>query len=147
MVPRNAHDAGRLGDWIAAIRRLHRQDRLPAAVVSKLDALDMQWSVDVLEAKWHSNFHTAREFREIHSGGVSAPTCDLNVALPADFDGGEEHRADWIEAARWLQRQRYLFETEKLTDYRVWALKKVLGKGKKKLFSPPMQLFSLLFCF
>ena len=128
IVPGNAHDAPQLGAWAAAIRRQHRKGTLPSWAVTKLEELDMQWKVDVLDAKWHSNFHAAREFKEFHGG----EGCDLDETLPPDYkvDGfeGEEAKADWIEAARWLDRQRDLYAGEKLTDHRVWMLKKVLGK-------------------
>ena len=141
IVPRNAHDAGLLGDWVAAIRRLHRRGTLPTWALEKLNELDMDWKVDVLTAKWHANFHSTREFKEAHGGDA----CDLDEALPPDWgkiktegdgekesEGSEESvRADWVEAARWLERQRELFVTEKLTDYRVWVLKRLLGKENK----------------
>lgn len=126
IVPRNAYDAGPLGDWMAAIRRLHRRGTLPPWAISKLEELDIQWAVDGLDAKWHSNFHAAREFKEVHGGDA----CDLDTALLPDYSGeeGKDVKADWIEAARWLDRQRDLYAGEKLTDYRVWVLKRVLGK-------------------
>jgi hypothetical protein len=104
----------------------------------------MTWKVDVLTAKWHANFHATREFKGVHGG----EKCDLDSALPPAWgakkrekcadedetgssravdDSGEVVRADWVEAARWLERQRELFMKEKLTDYRVWALKRILG--------------------
>jgi Helicase associated domain len=152
IVPRNAHDAGDLGEWVAQIRRLHRRGTLPSWAIEKLNDLDMSWKVDVLTAKWHANFHTTREFKEVHGG----ENCDLDTALPPDWgtvkkkkdgggdgEGGEEAevavseeeravRADFVEAARWLERQRELFIGEKLTDYRVWVLKRLLGKMKQQ---------------
>jgi len=154
IVPRNAYDAGDLGDWVAAIRRLHRRGTLPPWAIDKFNELDMTWKVDVLTAKWHANFHTTREFKEVHGG----EECDLDIALPPDWgtkkkencaaDGGEIEgsrvvedseevvRADWVEAARWLGRQRELFRKEKLTDYRVWALKRVLGNQEENSILP-----------
>jgi hypothetical protein len=155
IVPRNAHDAGDLGDWVAAIRRLHRKDTLPFWAIEKLNELDMNWKVDVLTAKWHANFHTTREFKEVHGGDE----CDLDTALPADYgsrrkkkkddkEGQDQEevesieenvvvaRADFIEAARWLERQRELFLKEKLTDYRVWALKRLLEIRLRREYAP-----------
>ena len=44
-----------------------------------LDAVGMLWEVDALTAKWHANFHTARQFRE-EKGGAA---CDLDAVLHA----------------------------------------------------------------
>ncbi len=141
------------------------------SAIKKLNELDMSWKVDVLTAKWHANFHTTREFKEVHGGDA----CDLDTALPPDWgtissekkkkkkngggDGGEEQvepdggskeevvgRADWVEAARWLERQRELFQGEKLIDYRVWVLKKLLGKKMEKDESGKLFFFVKLYC-
>ncbi|KAG7668867.1 hypothetical protein Ndes2526B_g00575 [Nannochloris sp. 'desiccata'] len=155
IVPRNAHDAGDLGDWVASIRRLHRRGSLPTWAIERLNELDMTWKVDVLTAKWHANFHATREFKEVHGG----EKCDLDTALPPDWgtkkkknsvdheqgttesssvvsDSEEVVRADWVEAARWLERQRELFTKEKLTDYRVWVLKRLLGIRLRREYAP-----------
>ena len=134
IVPRSAHDGAELAEWVAAVRRLHRRGSLPAAAVARLDVLGMLWDVDVVTAKWHANFHVAREFKEAHGGAA----CDLNAALPADYThpsgSGSGGRADWVEAARWVARQRELYAGQKLTDLRLRLLKDVLGELLLLLF-------------
>ena len=91
----------------------------------------LEKNVDVVTAKWHANFHAARSFREAHGGA----SCNLNTEFPPDYEGED---VDWIEAARWLERQRELYRKQKLTNVRVRLLKEVLGvrlhrkKGKNR---------------
>ena len=134
VVPKSAHDAGYVGHWVSDIRRLHKQGTMPQWALDAIHAanIDMEWSVDVLTAKWHSNFHLVREFKEQQESGEGEG--EGEGLLPPEY--WSEERADWVEAARWLERQRELYRGEKLTDYRVWALKRVLGVGLKREYAP-----------
>lgn len=121
IVPGSAHDARDLAHWLAAVRSHQRRGTLPAAAAGQLNALGTLWEVDVLTSKWHSNFHAAREFREAHGGAA----CDIDTALPSDYANAD--RADWVEAARWLQRQKELYAGQKLRAVRVKLVRQVLG--------------------
>jgi len=123
IVPRSAHDARELAEWVSALRRLKRKGSLPPWVEARLLPLGMVWDVDGVTAKWHSNFHLAREFKEAHGGEA----CDVNVSFTPKYEN--EERADWVEASRWLDRQRELYRSQKLTDLRVALLKGVLGES------------------
>lgn len=131
VVPCSTHDAQGLGEWAAAVRRLRRRGLLPPAQAAALDALGMVWDVNGMTAKWHANFHAAREFREAHGGAG----CDVGAALPPDFRHAA--RADWVEAARWLGRQRELYEGQRLHALRLRLLKEVLGVRLARQRGPP----------
>jgi hypothetical protein len=125
VVPGTVVEAKELSEWCSVMRKLHRKRLLPEWAVSKLDELGMEWKVDVVTAKWYSNFHAAKEFKEINGG----EDCDINTALPAEY--WNEERPDWVEASRWLERQRDLYRRQKLTMARVRLLKDFLGEYTK----------------
>lgn len=125
VVPGTVVEAKELSEWCSVMRRLYRKRLLPEWAVSKLDELGMEWKVDVVTAKWYANFHAAKEFKEIN-GGVD---CDINTSLPAEY--WNEERPDWVEASRWLERQRDLYRRQKLTMARVRLLKDFLGEEIK----------------
>lgn len=95
-----------------------------------LEELHIDWKVDVIAAKWHSNFHAAREFKEAHGGDA----CDIDTMLTPEYHN--EERAEWVEASRWLQRQRELYMKQKLTSQKVTMLKQVLGVKLTRPYGP-----------
>jgi hypothetical protein len=122
VVPRTVTEVRELAEWCSAVRRFYRKGALPSWAVAKLEAQGMEWKVDVVTAKWHANFHAVRRFKAAHGGEA----CDVCAALPAEYSNNE--RPDWVEAARWLDRQRELYKKQKLTNARVRMLKEILGK-------------------
>ncbi len=76
--------------------------------------------MNVLESKWFSNFHLVREYIECHPG------CDVDLEMTIEFDHPD--RSEWVEASRWLVRQKELYRKQKLTRMRVRLLKGVLGE-------------------
>lgn len=97
------------------MRHLFRRGRLPAGAAAQLDTLGFAWQVDVLTAKWYHNLHAARQYRELH--GEPPPP---ELADPA--------HPDWVEAGRWLARQRELYRLQKLLLRRVRLIKELLGE-------------------
>lgn len=136
IVPGTVADAKELSQWCSIMRRLHRKKLLPSWAVAKLDELGMDWKVDVVTAKWYANFHAAKEFKEIN-GGVN---CDINVQLPSEY--WNEERPDWVEASRWLERQRDLYRRQKLTMARVRLLKDILGEWDGFLLASLLLFFT-----
>lgn len=49
--------------------------------------------------------------------------------LPLDLADPSGQHPDWVEAARWLERQRDLYRRQKLLLVRVRLIKEVLGEG------------------
>lgn len=115
IVPRAVHDAPGLGEWVHALRRQRKLGRLSEEQIARLDAAGFLWQVDTVTAKWYSNLHLARQYRELHG---KPPPPDLR------HPGGN---ARWEEAGRWLERQRDLYWRQKLLAVRVRLLKEVLG--------------------
>ncbi|PSC68038.1 Replication factor C subunit 5 [Micractinium conductrix] len=111
------HDARELGEWVHELRAARRRGALPPGQAAALDALGFAWQVDVITAKWYHNLHAARRYREVHgTGEVPADLCDLTGEHP-----------DWVEAGRWLERQKDLYRRQKLLLLRVRLMKEVLG--------------------
>ncbi|EFN56282.1 hypothetical protein CHLNCDRAFT_145162 [Chlorella variabilis] len=125
IVPRKVHDAGDLGEWVHHVRLLHRRGQLPAAAQHQLEALSFSWVVDGVTAKWYHNLHAARRYREVHGSGD----------IPPDF--ADPSHPDWVEAARWLARQRDLYGRQKLLLVRVRLLKELLGVKLHREYSRP----------
>lgn len=97
------------------LRWLHRRRLLPPLAVERLTELGFAWEVNTITAKWHSNFHVARAYREREG----------TAEIPLDF--ADASQPDLVEAARWLGRQQELYEQQKLPQLRVRLLKEVLG--------------------
>eukprot|EP00775_Hariotina_reticulata_P006187 gene6187-biopygen7980 len=59
-VPRCAADAAGLADWVVGTRQSARQGQLAEDHRQQLDGLGFSWKPNVVEAKWHANYHTLR---------------------------------------------------------------------------------------
>ncbi|KAL4436589.1 hypothetical protein ABPG75_003728 [Micractinium tetrahymenae] len=117
IVPRKVHDAADLGEWVHRTRVARKRGTLLPAQQAALDALGFAWEVDVVTAKWYHNLHAARHYKEVHGSGE----------LPPDLADPSGRHPDWVEAARWLERQRDLYRRQKLLLVRVRLIKEVLG--------------------
>ncbi|KAL4444573.1 hypothetical protein ABPG77_002390 [Micractinium sp. CCAP 211/92] len=117
IVPRKVHDASDLGEWVHSMRAARKRGTLLPAQQAALDALGFAWEVDVVTAKWYHNLHAARHYKEVHGTGE----------LPPDLADPSGQHPDWVEAARWLERQRDLYRRQKLLLVRVRLIKEVLG--------------------
>jgi hypothetical protein len=61
-----------LGEWVHRVRWLWRRGLLPPWAKEQLDAMGFEYSVDVITAKWFSNFHAARHYKVgCDPGGIS----------------------------------------------------------------------------
>ena len=119
IVPRGVFDGQELSIWTKEIKRLYARGKIPEEHVKELEKAGMVWKMSVVEAKWFANFHLAREY-------VNAfPDQDINSVFDGSFCS--EERPDWVEASRWLERQRELYRKQKLTNLKVHLLKHVLG--------------------
>ncbi|KAI7846416.1 hypothetical protein COHA_000126 [Chlorella ohadii] len=125
IVPRKVHDAAELGEWVHAMRQARRRGRLPPHAVAALVELGFTWEVDVVTAKWYHNLHAARHYKEVHGGELP----------PAE--GCDAGNPDWIEAGRWLERQRDLYRRQKLLLLRVRLMKELLGVKLEREHSRP----------
>jgi Helicase associated domain len=123
-VPRNVHDAAPLGEWTYRQRRARSKGTLSPDAIATLDALGFEWTPDVVTAKWHANFHSARHYQEVHKALIE-PTEAHPPLPPPDYVNPD--RPEWVEAGRWLERQHELYRRQKLSIKRVRLLKEVLG--------------------
>lgn len=121
IVPRFANPE--LSDWVSHQRK-HRK-HLSEDLASELTKLSFEWHVDPMTAKWYSNFHSAREYYELH-GSPPPPNLDYNASNPR-----------WVEAGRWLIRQQELYRKQKLPLVRVRLLKSEVGVTLDRECSPP----------
>lgn len=126
-VPRKVHDEADLGDWVHRVRAQHKRGKLPPAAAAALDALGFAWKVDVVTAKWYHNLHAARQYKEVHGSGE----------MPPDLSDPTGQHPDWVEAARWLERQRDLYRRQKLLLLRVRLVKEVLGVKMQREHARP----------
>ena len=117
VVPKSVHDGRQLGSWLRRVRKL--KGRMTPEDIERLNKAGMVWEMNVLESKWFSNFHLVREYIECH------PDCDVDLVMTNEFDHPD--RSDWVEASRWLIRQKELYRKQKLTKMKVRLLKGVLG--------------------
>ena len=117
VVPKSVHDGQELGSWLRKVRKL--KEGMTPEDVERLDRAGIVWEMNVLESKWFSNFHLVREYIECHPG------CDVDLEMTSEFDHPD--RSDWVEASRWLVRQKELYRKQKLTNMKVRLLKSVLG--------------------
>lgn len=122
IVPKSVHDGKDVSLWMKKMRQ--RRDVLRAEDVLKLEEAGMVWEWNTVEAKWFANFHLAREFLEMHGDD------ERDAFVDPDQHGRpfhHEERSDWVEASRWLCRQRELYRKQKLNLMQVYLLKRVLG--------------------
>jgi hypothetical protein len=117
VVPKSVHDGRQLGSWLRRVRKL--KGGMTPEDIERLNKAGMVWEMNVLESKWFSNFHLVREYIECHPG------CDVDLEMTSEFDHPD--RSDWVEASRWLIRQKELYRKQKLTKMKVRLLKGVLG--------------------
>ncbi len=68
-----------LGAWVHKMRKAHKEGKLPAWQVAKLEELVFAWKMDQQGAKWHHNLHEARRFKvrrpTMHIPGASYKDC------------------------------------------------------------------------
>jgi hypothetical protein len=122
IVPKSVHDGKELSLWMKRMRQ--RRDVLGMEDIVKLEEAGMVWEWNTVEAKWFANFHLAREFLEMHGDD------ERGAFVDPDQEGRpfyHEERSDWVEASRWLCRQRELYRKQKLNLMQVYLLKRVLG--------------------
>lgn len=124
IVPRNAHDAVELADWVRLVRKANRGGWVPAELRAALDELGFEWDVPLLDAQWHSCFHAARASK------VAQEAAESGTA-----PGGDEGLF-WEGAATWLARQQTLYRQQKLTLRRLHLLKSVLGEKYARQAGP-----------
>lgn len=98
IVPKNAHDAGTLGHWLSDMRRRKSRGQLDIDSIRKLEEAGVEWKVSVLDAKWFSNFHAARECKEALQEEDTSSS--LEEVLTPEYSN--QNRPDWVEASRWL---------------------------------------------
>lgn len=113
---------------------MRKQARLAQAQVEALDALGFVWQPDVLAAKWHSNYHLARRWREMHgdlrallpAAGGSADASEPATAAAVAAAAAAAAEPAWREVSAWLARQQQLYVRHKITPDRL-ALLRGLG--------------------
>lgn len=73
-----------LGAWVHRMRKVHKEGRLPAWQVAKLDELVFVWKMDQQGAKWHHNLHEARRFKvgAATRASVTPRASPRDMALP-----------------------------------------------------------------
>ncbi|KAK9813280.1 hypothetical protein WJX72_011855 [[Myrmecia] bisecta] len=124
VVPRQVHDNPVLGEWTIRTRKAYKEGLLHEWQEELLDSIEFPWKVDQLSAKWHSNLHHARRYKEIHG----------HANLPPDFYDPDD--PDFVEAARWIARQDKLYQKQKLSERRLLILQDVLGLKFRRPYSP-----------
>ncbi|GAB4813798.1 hypothetical protein N2152v2_000844 [Parachlorella kessleri] len=124
LVPRQAFDAGQLGDWVHRLRRLYKQERVPEALAARLDGIGFAWRVDNITAKWYHNLHVLRRYKALHG----------TAEIPEDYQDPAE--PDFVEGARWLARQKDHYLRQKLLQRRVRLIKEALGISLERPYAP-----------
>jgi len=85
---------GGLGDWVYAQRRGHKESRLEADRIQKLEELGFQWRVMKKPARgWEARLQDLKEFKEEHG----------HCNVPQRHPGG---------LGKWVADQRYLRKTQ-----------------------------------
>jgi hypothetical protein len=64
-VPRRAHDAADLGEWLWKQRRARRRGQISGWLAAELDALSVDWHPPAEASRWHAGYHAARRARDV----------------------------------------------------------------------------------
>ena len=107
-VPSNykTKDGTHLGSWIGRQKQLRRTNSLSNDQIKKLNSIGMDW-MDRVDRIWEKGFLEAKKYYETYG--------DLNVPVKYETD-------NLFSLGTWIQRQRNLYQKNKICDDRIKRL-------------------------
>ena len=101
-------DGTNLGEWIIKKRQAYRNNILSKEEIETLEAIGMIWHVH--EDKWYKKYNEAKKYKEKYD----------NLLIPTSY-----LTEDGTLLGEWLQRQRYIYQKNKLSLERIIALSNI----------------------